>query len=286
MHVLAHRQIPDHSHYTIKYLSSSLFRWRANLSKVIMSMKTRVPRAGRSGGEPMAKKILVVDDEAPILELVRFNLEKEGFSVITASDGEDGLRRAHSEAPDLVILDLMLPGIDGIEVCQQLRRETNVPVLMLTAKSEEFDRVLGLSVGADDYVTKPFSPRELVARVKAQLRRRDMDLEETRARDASGRIHAGDLVIDTSRFEVEVRGVRTELTPKEFELLRVLVANRGKVLTRDFLLEKVWGYEYGGDTRTVDVHVRRLRQKIEEDDSRPTYIQTVHGVGYRFREDI
>ncbi|NLG79776.1 MAG: response regulator transcription factor [Firmicutes bacterium] len=234
----------------------------------------------------MAKKILVVDDEAPILELVRFNLEKEGFSVITASDGEDGLRRAHSEAPDLVILDLMLPGIDGIEVCQQLRRETNVPVLMLTAKSEEFDRVLGLSVGADDYVTKPFSPRELVARVKAQLRRRDMDLEETRARDASGRIHAGDLVIDTSRFEVEVRGVRTELTPKEFELLRVLVANRGKVLTRDFLLEKVWGYEYGGDTRTVDVHVRRLRQKIEEDDSRPTYIQTVHGVGYRFREDI
>ena len=234
----------------------------------------------------MAKKILVVDDEAPILELVRFNLEKEGFSVITASDGEDGLRRARSEAPDLVILDLMLPGIDGIEVCQQIRRETNVPVLMLTAKSEEFDRVLGLSVGADDYVTKPFSPRELVARVKAQLRRRDMDLEETRARDASGRIHVGDLVIDTSRFEVEVRGVRTELTPKEFELLRVLVANRGKVLTRDFLLEKVWGYEYGGDTRTVDVHVRRLRQKIEEDDSRPTYIQTVHGVGYRFREDI
>ncbi|MDK2931581.1 MAG: two-component system, OmpR family, response regulator [Bacillota bacterium] len=232
------------------------------------------------------KKILVVDDEAPILELVRFNLEKEGFAVITASDGEDGLRRARSEAPDLVILDLMLPGIDGIEVCQQLRRETNVPVLMLTAKTEEFDRVLGLSVGADDYVTKPFSPRELVARVKAQLRRRDMDLEETRARDASGRIRVGDLVIDTARFEVEVRGVRTELTPKEFDLLRVLVANRGKVLTRDFLLEKVWGYEYGGDTRTVDVHVRRLRQKIEEDDSRPTYIQTVHGVGYRFREDV
>lgn len=232
------------------------------------------------------KKILVVDDEAPILELVRFNLEKEGFAVITASDGEDGLRRARSEAPDLVILDLMLPGIDGIEVCQQLRRETNVPVLMLTAKTEEFDRVLGLSVGADDYVTKPFSPRELVARVKAQLRRRDMDLEETRARDASGRIRVGDLVIDTARFEVEVRGVRTELTPKEFELLRVLAANRGKVLTRDFLLEKVWGYEYGGDTRTVDVHVRRLRQKIEEDDSRPTYIQTVHGVGYRFREDV
>lgn len=232
------------------------------------------------------KRILVVDDEAPILELVRFNLEKEGFAVIMASDGEDGLRRARSEAPDLVILDLMLPGIDGIEVCQQLRRDTNVPVLMLTAKTEEFDRVLGLSVGADDYVTKPFSPRELVARVKALLRRRDMDLEETKARDASGRIRVGDLVIDASRFEVEVRGVRTELTPKEFELLRVLVANRGKVLTRDFLLEKVWGYEYGGDTRTVDVHVRRLRQKIEEDDSRPIYIQTVHGVGYRFREDV
>ncbi|MDI7247985.1 MAG: response regulator transcription factor [Bacillota bacterium] len=234
----------------------------------------------------MTKKVLVVDDEAPILELVRFNLEKEGFSVLTATDGEEGLERARSESPDLVILDLMLPGIDGIEVCRQLRRETSVPVLMLTAKTEEFDRVLGLSVGADDYVTKPFSPRELVARVKALLRRREMDLEETKARDASGRIHVGDLVIDTARFEVEVRGARTELTPKEFELLRVLVANRGKVLTRDFLLEKAWGYEYGGDTRTVDVHVRRLRQKIEEDDSRPTYIQTVHGVGYRFREDV
>ncbi|MGE5573106.1 MAG: response regulator [Bacillota bacterium] len=234
----------------------------------------------------MTKKVLVVDDEAPILELVRFNLEKEGFSVFTATDGEEGLERARSDSPDLVILDLMLPGIDGIEVCQQLRREMNVPVLMLTAKTEEFDRVLGLSVGADDYVTKPFSPRELVARVKALLRRREMDLEETKARDASGRIHVGDLVIDTARFEVEVRGARTELTPKEFDLLRVLVANRGKVLTRDFLLEKVWGYEYGGDTRTVDVHVRRLRQKIEEDDSRPTYIQTVHGVGYRFREDV
>lgn len=233
----------------------------------------------------MAKKILVVDDEPPILELVRFNLEKEGFTVITASDGEEGLRRARGEAPDLVILDLMLPGVDGIEVCQQLRRETNVPVLMLTAKSEEFDRVLGLSVGADDYVTKPFSPRELVARVKALLRRREMDLKETHEGETHERMHVGDLVIDTARFEVEVRGVRTELTPKEFELLRVLVANKGKVLTRDSLLEKVWGYDYEGDMRTVDVHIRRLRQKIEKDDSRPAYIQTVHGVGYRFRDD-
>jgi len=232
----------------------------------------------------MAKKILVVDDEAPIVELIRFNLQREGFSVLVAYDGEEGLQKARAEAPDLVILDLMLPGIDGIEVCQVLRREATVPIIMLTAKTDEFDKVLGLSVGADDYVTKPFSPRELVARVKAILRRRSMDLEQTASERDNGRVSVGDLVIDAGRFEVEVRGQRVELTPKEFELLRVLAANRGKVLTRDFLLEKVWGYEYGGDTRTVDVHVRRLRQKIEEDDSHPVYIQTVHGVGYRFKE--
>lgn len=232
----------------------------------------------------MAKKILVVDDEAPIVELIRFNLQKEGFSVLVAYDGEEGLQKARAEAPDLVILDLMLPGIDGIEVCQVLRREATVPIIMLTAKTDEFDKVLGLSVGADDYVTKPFSPRELVARVKAILRRRSIDLEQTASDRNNGRVSVGDLVIDAGRFEVEVRGQRVELTPKEFELLRVLVANRGKVLTRDFLLEKVWGYEYGGDTRTVDVHVRRLRQKIEEDDSHPVYIQTVHGVGYKLKE--
>lgn len=231
----------------------------------------------------MAKKVLVVDDEAPITELIRFNLEREGFSVLAAADGEEGLRKARAEMPDLVILDLMLPGIDGIEVCQRLRRETTVPIVMLTAKTEEFDKVLGLSVGADDYVTKPFSPRELVARVKAILRRQDMYLEQTSAETTPGRIRVGDLVIDADRFEASVRGKRIELTPKEFELLRVLAANRGKVLTRDALLEAVWGYDYGGDTRTVDVHVRRLRQKIEENDSRPAYIQTVHGVGYRFR---
>ncbi|MEW6228080.1 MAG: response regulator transcription factor [Bacillota bacterium] len=232
----------------------------------------------------MARKILVVDDEAPIVELIRFNLQKEGFSVLVAYDGEEGLRKARAEAPDLVILDLMLPGIDGIEVCQVLRREATVPIIMLTAKTDEFDKVLGLSVGADDYVTKPFSPRELVARVKAVLRRRSIDLGQTASERDKGRVSVGDLVIDAGRFEAEVRGQRVELTPKEFELLRVLVANKGRVLTRDFLLEKVWGYEYGGDTRTVDVHVRRLRQKIEEHDSHPVYIQTVHGVGYRFRE--
>lgn len=231
----------------------------------------------------MAKKILVVDDEASIVELIRFNLEKEGFSVLGGYDGEECLRKARAEAPDLVILDLMLPGIDGIEVCQQLRRETTVPIIMLTAKAEEFDKVLGLSVGADDYVTKPFSPRELVARVKAILRRQSMNLERSRAEKANGQTRIGRLVIDTDQFEVWARGKRIELTPKEFDLLRVLVANRGKVLTRDCLLERVWGYEYAGDTRTVDVHVRRLRQKIEEDDSRPVCIQTVHGVGYRFK---
>lgn len=231
----------------------------------------------------MTKKILVVDDEASIVEFVRFNLEKEGFSVSVAYDGEDAIRQARDETPDLVILDLMLPGIDGIEVCRCLRLETNVPIIMLTAKTEEFDKVLGLSVGADDYVTKPFSPRELMARVKAILRRQSMNSEQITGEKDGGKTCIGHLEIDVDRFHVAVHGESVELTPKEFDLLRVLIANRGKVLTRDFLLEKVWGYEYGGDTRTVDVHIRRLRQKIEDDDSSPVYIQTVHGVGYRFK---
>jgi two-component system alkaline phosphatase synthesis response regulator PhoP len=230
----------------------------------------------------MLRKVLVVDDEASIVELIRFNLEKEGYEVVEAYDGVEALRVVRAESPDLIILDLMLPGIDGIEVCQAVRRESSVPIIMLTAKGEEFDKVLGLSVGADDYVTKPFSIRELVARVKAVLRRQNMNLE-CEGEPTCARIRTGDLVIDPDTYQVQVRGKSMDFTPKEFELLYLLASNSGKVLTRELILQKVWGYAYPGSTRTVDVHIRRLRQKIEEDDSNPVYIQTVHGVGYRFQ---
>jgi two-component system alkaline phosphatase synthesis response regulator PhoP len=230
----------------------------------------------------MLRKVLVVDDEASIVELIRFNLEKEGYEVVEAYDGVEALRVVRAESPDLIILDLMLPGIDGIEVCQAVRRESSVPIIMLTAKGEEFDKVLGLSVGADDYVTKPFSIRELVARVKAVLRRQNMNLE-CEGEPTCARIRTGDLVIDPDTYQVQVRGKSMDFTPKEFELLYLLASNSGRVLTRELILEKVWGYAYPGSTRTVDVHIRRLRQKIEEDDSNPVYIQTVHGVGYRFQ---
>lgn len=230
----------------------------------------------------MARKVLVVDDEPSIVELVQFNLEKEGFEVAQAYDGESALDAFRSDRFDLVILDLMLPGMDGLEVCQAIRRGSQVPVIMLTAKTDEFDRVLGLSIGADDYVTKPFSPRELVARVKAILRRQAMDSQSGQDEQGVHVIRVRDLVIDGDRFEVEVGGARVDLTPKEFELLRFLAANAGRVLTRELLLEKVWGYDYAGNTRTVDVHIRRLRQKVESDDANPAYIHTVHGVGYKF----
>jgi DNA-binding response OmpR family regulator len=234
------------------------------------------------GGGIVARKVLVVDDEPSIVELVQFNLEKEGFEVAQAYDGESALDAFRSDRFDLVILDLMLPGMDGLEVCQAIRRGSQVPVIMLTAKTDEFDRVLGLSIGADDYVTKPFSPRELVARVKAILRRQAMDSQSGQDEQGVHVIRVRDLVIDGDRFEVEVGGARVDLTPKEFELLRFLAANAGRVLTRELLLEKVWGYDYAGNTRTVDVHIRRLRQKVESDDANPAYIHTVHGVGYKF----
>lgn len=226
-------------------------------------------------------KILVVDDELPIVELLRFNLEKEGYQVIAAATGLEALEKVKSD-PDLVILDLMLPGLDGMEVCRQLRAEAStarLPVIMLTAKTQELDKVAGLEIGADDYVTKPFSPRELVARVKAALRRSAL---ETGSEPEL--LHAGPVVLRSGRYEVYVGDRRQPLTPKEFELLRCLILNVGKVLKRDYLLDKVWGYDYAADTRTVDVHIRYLRQKIEEDPGNPKYIETVRGVGYRFRE--
>jgi two-component system alkaline phosphatase synthesis response regulator PhoP len=229
----------------------------------------------------MARKILVVDDEVSILKLVRFNLEKEGFEVECAQDGQIALERAVQWKPDLVVLDWMLPGLDGLEVCRRLRREKrHVPILMLTAKTEEFDKVLGLELGADDYMTKPFSPRELVARVKAILRRVEALSGEDRERDRV--IRVGELFIDPDGYVVTKNREEVDLTPKEFELLHYMVSHRGKVLSRDQLLSAVWNYDFLGDSRIVDVHVSHLREKIEDDSRTPVYIKTVRGVGYKF----
>jgi DNA-binding response OmpR family regulator len=224
-------------------------------------------------------KILAVDDEDDILQLLEFNLRQAGFEVVTAADGEGALEVAERELPDLIVLDLMLPGIDGNEVCRELHRRAetrHIPVVMLTAKGEEIDRVVGFELGADDYVTKPFSPRELVLRVKAILRR---TMEPS---DQSEILDAGRLRIDRSRYQVTVDREPVELTSTEFKLLMTLVERRGRVQTRDELLETVWGYAYPGITRTVDTHVRRLRSKL---GPVADWIETVRGIGYRFHEE-
>ena len=229
--------------------------------------------------------VLVVDDEVHIVELVKFNLEKEGFRVETAYDGMAALTQADLVRPDLIILDIMLPELDGLEVCRRLRSRrdfSSVPIIMLTAKGEELDTVLGLEMGADDYIKKPFSPREMVARVKARLRaKRILEAEKATGRKT---LVFKDLIMIPDKHEVFLGERRLELTPKEFELLRLLMSNQGKVFSREVLLEMVWGYEFSGDTRTVDVHIRHLRQKLGESSSRPQYIETVRGVGYKFRE--
>jgi two-component system alkaline phosphatase synthesis response regulator PhoP len=232
-------------------------------------------------------KILVVDDEEHIVELIRFNLEKEGYQVIAATDGNTAIEMARSQRPDLILLDVMLPGQDGLAVCRTLQQEAetrHIPVIMISARGEELDKVLGLEMGADDYVTKPFSPRELVARVKARLRRAPGEGEGRGVRPPGGRLVRGRLVIDPDRFLVTVDGVKQDLTPKEFELLRFLASEPGKVFSREYLLEQIWGYDYTGDSRTVDVHIRHIRQKLEQVPGAPQYIETVRGVGYRFRE--
>ncbi|MFY9189492.1 MAG: response regulator YycF [bacterium] len=228
----------------------------------------------------MAEKILVVDDEEPIADILEFNLNKDGYQVEVAFDGEQALAKAHSFQPDLVILDIMLPKLDGWQVCQRLRQESTVPIIMLTAKDEETDKVLGLELGADDYVTKPFSPRELLARVRALLRRVQSyrDLEEQ-----AEQITFGDLVMDLESYQVTKRGQVIELTVREFELLKFLALSPGRVFSRETLLERVWGYDFYGDIRTVDVTVRRLREKIEDDPGNPTLVLTRRGVGYLFR---
>lgn len=234
----------------------------------------------------MNNRILVIEDESNIQELIKYNLEKNGYKVILADNGIAGLNEALSNVPDLVLLDLMLPGIDGLEVCKRLRadkRTKRVPIFMLTAKSEELDKVLGLELGADDYITKPFSIKELIARIRAALRRMEEAVDEGSPAEEGGKlVKVKDIEIDSEKYEIKKSGEKLSLTLKEFELLKILVENRGKVLTRDFLLDKIWGYDYAGETRTVDVHIRHVRQKLKDEEGCDPLIETIRGVGYRF----
>ena len=229
----------------------------------------------------MALKILVVDDEKPIAEILKFNLEKEGYEVICAFDGNDAIELAEKENPDLILLDIMLPGKDGNEVCREIRKTKTMPIIMLTAKDSEIDKVLGLELGADDYVTKPFSNRELIARVKANLRRQQQVIDENT--EAKKDIAIGNLTVHPEAYSVSRDGEHIDLTHREFELFYYLARHIGQVMTREHLLETVWGYDYFGDVRTVDVTVRRLREKIEEDPSNPLLIVTRRGGGEYLR---
>lgn len=233
-----------------------------------------------------AKTILIVDDEQPIVDILVYNLKKEGYNTIEASDGMTAVDIALEKKPDLILLDIMLPKLDGLSVCKRIKNLLNVPIIMLTAKDSEIDKILGLELGADDYITKPFSVRELVARVKANLRKIDAvaaiqmpsNVEENKKKE--NKIVVGDLELDLDKFEVKVRGEVIDLTLREFEVLKFLASQPEQVITRETLLEKVWGYEYYGDIRTVDVTVRRIREKIEKDTSIPKILMTRRGVGY------
>ncbi len=227
--------------------------------------------------------ILVVEDEAALSETLAYNLERQGHEVIRAMDGEAAIELARANKPDLILLDVMLPKIDGVEVCRAVRQESNVPIIMLTARDEEVDKIVGLEIGADDYVTKPFSMREVLARIKAQLRRARLTAFETTAVEAPHRaLKSGNLVVDLERCEASLAGEVLDLKPREYDLLCYLITNKGFALTRDQILEGVWGWDVAVETRTVDVHMRWLRAKIEDDPSDPKRIVTVRGVGYRF----
>lgn len=233
----------------------------------------------------MNQRILVIEDEANIQELLKYNLEKNGYKVTVVDNGIDGLEEALASAPDLILLDLMLPGLDGLEVCKKLRMEKStkkIPIFMLTAKSEELDKVLGLELGADDYITKPFSIKELIARIRAVMRRiGEEKVNELHEEEETKTLKVNDIEIDCDKYEVRKKGEKVALTLKEFELLKILLVNKGKVLTRDFLLDKIWGYDYAGETRTVDVHIRHVRQKLEDEEGSSQLIETIRGVGYR-----
>lgn len=248
-------------------------RGRHMCARAVLGSESRVP-----------DKVLLVEDEPALLETLEYNLARQGYEVVKATDGPGALEVARRERPDVIVLDVMLPGLDGFEVCRILRQEMSVPIIMLTARADEVDRIVGLEVGADDYLAKPFSMRELLARVKALLRRVRLIREEMVADDgpAPSRLDFGDLTIDLLRREVERAGQVLHLKPKEYELLLFLAHHRGMVLSRDLILERVWGWQYDGTTRTVDVHLRWLREKIEPDPANPTRLVTVRGIGYRF----
>lgn len=239
----------------------------------------------------MNQRILVIEDEMHIQELIKYNLEKNNFVVTLADDGIEGLNQAMKGDYDLVLLDLMLPGLDGLEICKRMRgdkKTRKTPIIMLTAKSEEFDKVLGLELGADDYMTKPFSVKELVARIRSALRRMDIDEEEdvqAANENIDNLLTYKDITLDKEKYEVRKSGTKLVLTLKEFELLKMLIENRGRVLTRDTLLDKIWGYDYAGETRTVDVHIRHLRQKIHDEDGNNQMIETIRGVGYKINDE-
>lgn len=228
----------------------------------------------------MGKKVLVVDDERSIVEILTLNLKNEGYTVCEAYDGEEAVRKAESEKPDLILLDVMLPNMDGFSVCKKIREKSSVPILMITAREEEVDKVLGLELGADDYITKPFSVRELLARVKANMRRSDVTPPQNQIENDI--IDVGTFTLDCNRYELYKNGNLIDLTVREFELIKFLSAQPNKIYSRKSLLEFVWDYEYYGDVRTVDVTVRRVREKIEDDPSQPKHIMTKRGVGYYF----